>query len=192
MNIKQKHIEYNPEWTPEGSRERYRWVENVSKGLRFIGASHDILDLRHRGWFLDNDFQDESVHGVVYQMPARDGQPQYVPGVSDPHKDDCAVLDFHSLTSDKRDAARWADQMAERYAEDERTWREKQAIEDRKEQIAEEMKTLYTEFRRVSREIREANGNVRLVPVVKELVRERWRTTKEQLHALRAELNDIR
>jgi hypothetical protein len=26
----------------------------------------------------------------------------------------------------------------------------------------------------------------------KELVREKWRTTKEQLHALRAELNDIR
>lgn len=72
---KPKAIFYNPEWTPEGRKyERFRWVENVSHGLRSLGPVHElhkrhdeVSRFDHTGWFTDDDFQDETVHGIVYQ-----------------------------------------------------------------------------------------------------------------------------
>ena len=138
FGFKREHpITFNPEWTPEHSRDRYRWVENVSDGLRHVGASHDLVRLRHTGWFV-NEFQDETVHGEVYQMPARGGVARYVPAVNDPDNDDCAVLDFHSVTDDKEEAARWADQMAENYAEREREYQAEERARIEQEEAEEE------------------------------------------------------
>jgi hypothetical protein len=181
-----KHIEFNREWEPTGTREKYRWVENVSKGLRHVGKASDIVRIDHTGWYTDN-FQDETVHGEVYQMPARDGKPLYVPAVSDPYNKDCAALDFHSLTDDKEECARWADSMAENSAEREREY---QAEESRKQRLADietEIKELYTEFRRVSREIRANCDRLAGIGIVRELVRERWQSVKADIHKLRAE-----
>jgi protein-L-isoaspartate O-methyltransferase len=127
-------ILYNPEWKPEKhSGQRYRFVEHPHDGLRFVG---DVQDIRmpgsgnlpyidramvdHNGWYVDN-YQDETVCGRVYQLPARGGKWQYVPAISDPWNDG-AILDFHSVTDDIKDAIRWADSMAETYAEDEREY----------------------------------------------------------------------
>ena len=123
---KNRTIEYNP----ESQENHYRWVENIGEGLRHVGASHDIVRLNHTGWFTDDVFQ-ETVHGSVYQLPARDGKAQYVPAVDDPCNDNCALVDFRSVTDDKEDAARWADSMAERYAEDEREYAAKDRAEQR-------------------------------------------------------------
>jgi hypothetical protein len=187
---KGKHIEYNPEFTAEGSRDRYRWVENVSDGLRYVGASHDIIRLNHTGWYNDN-FQNETIHGEVYQLPARDGKAQYVPGISDPNNDNCACIDFTSVTDDKEDAARWADSAAEQWSERNREY---QAEEDRKQclqDIEEEIKTLYADFRRISRAIRADCDKVQGIAVISELVRNEWTRTKADIHKLRAERERI-
>lgn len=132
-------IAYNREFTPEGTRSHYRWVENVSDGVRLVGAAHEIIRLQHTGWYIDN-FQDEVVKGMVYQLPSRNGECQYVPAVDDPCNKDCACLDFHSITDSKEDAARWADSMAEQWAETEREYQAKESERIRLEEIEAEIK----------------------------------------------------
>jgi hypothetical protein len=185
-------IEYNPEFKAEGSSDRYRWVENISSGLRKVGDAHEIVrSIHHTGWFLDDLFQDETVHGEVYQLPARDGKEQYVPAVNDPYNPDCACVDFSSITDDKEQAARWSDQMAEHWAEREREYQAKERIKQRLEEIEEEIKSEYTDFRRISREIRANCDKVQGVQIVRELVREKWKRTKAAIHKLRRERDKI-
>lgn len=192
-----KSICFNPEFVPGEkqdeqtrakviTRDRYRWVENVTDGLRKVGDADDLVRLNHTGWYTDN-WQDETVKGEVYQMPARDGKPVYIPAVNDPCNDDCACLDFTSTTDDKEDAARWADSMAESWAEREREYR---AEEDRKaklEEIEDEIKSTYQGFRELAREIRAECGKLQGVKVVRELVKREWQRTKADIHKLRAE-----
>lgn len=123
---------YNPKFDGEK-----RWVENISKGLRVYKAHAANQGIKHTGWFVDE--WDATVHGLVVQLPARkDGTPKvralqrklyhsesptemYYPGVSDAWNDDCGVLDFDPsmCTSDLKQCARWADQMAQEWAEKE-------------------------------------------------------------------------
>lgn len=187
---KRKAIYYNREWQPEHSRDYYRWVENVSDGLREVGDSDDIVRLRHTGWFVDN-YQDETVHGVVYQLPARNGVAQYVPAVNDPNNDNCAAVDFRSVTEDKEECARWADSMAESWAEREREYQAKEDAKIRIEEIEEEIKTLYTDFRDTARAIRADCDALQGIAVVRKLVRKEWTRTKEQIHKLRAQRKRI-
>ena len=187
---KAKEIEYNPEWTPEGSRDKYRWVENVSKGLRYVDRADEIVRLNHTGWYIDN-FRDETVHGEVYQLPARNGAAQFVPAVNDPCNDDCACLDFYSITDDKEECARWADSMAEQWAEREREYQAEESKRIRLEEIETEIKELYQDFRRVSREIRSNCKQLQGIAIVSELVRKEWKSTKAEIHKLRAERERI-
>lgn len=99
------------------------WFENPEAHLRFVGKAHDIINLRHTGWYID-DMQHETTHGVVYQLPARNGKTQYLYGYADTWSGAngaCLSLD---IADDKEDAARWADGIAERFAESEREYRE--------------------------------------------------------------------
>lgn len=181
-----RSIEYNP----ESKDNRYRWVENVTRGLRKVGDSDDIISLNHTGWYTDN-YHDETVHGEVYQLPARHGSPQYVPAVNDPDNRDCACVDFRSVTDDKEQCARDADRMAETWAEESREYQAKEDAENRIAEITQEMKDVYAEFRRISRGIRANCEQVQGVQVVKDLVREKWQNTKRTIHKLRTERSKI-
>ncbi len=187
---RRQYIEYNPEWTPEDSRDRYRWVENVSKGLRFVGKADKLVKLGHTGWYMDN-FQDETVHGQVWQLPARNGEPQFIPGVNDSRNPDASAIDVHSITSDKEDCARTADQMAKNWAEREREYQAKQDAENRLEEIEAEIKDEYQDFRRITREIRANCDAVKGVAVVRELVKEKWQRTKAAIKKLKREAKRI-
>lgn len=128
-----------------------RWIENPeSKGLRFVGLAHDVAKsnysylrnaVEHTGWFLDNEILHETVSGVVYQLPARDGKPRYVVGYADPYNCDKdgngpALLSVEVLEGERhdsynhgynpalRDAARRADSIAESMAEQEREYQD--------------------------------------------------------------------
>jgi len=191
-----REIEYNPEFMPgekqDGSKpsylsaDRYRWVENASKGLRHVGSADDIVKLGHTGWYIDN-FQDETVRGEVYQLPAKDGECRFVPAVNDPNNDDCACVDFRSVTDDKEECARWADSMAESWAEREREYQAEESKRIRLEEIEDEIKSTYTGFRKVAREIRANCDRLAGIGVVRELVRKEWARTKAEIHKLRAE-----
>lgn len=137
MKNQAQSIIYNPEWTPDGTRERYRWIENASRGLRIVGPAHEVADrLASRGWYMDptgdygRDGTDLAV-GYVLQLPSREGLPLYVPAILDDVNPDCYVVDFHNMHDDKVECARDADRMAELYAEREREYRIAQGAEDR-------------------------------------------------------------
>lgn len=175
-------IVYNPEWAPEGrNASRYRWIENASTGLRVVGASHDILPRgrnSHTGWYADN-FQDSTVHGVVLQLPARDGKPVYVPAYSGAWEDDCLTVDFHSTTDDKEEAARWADGMAECFAESARESEAKDQAEQQIEDARIEICGARKLASRLVADLRTAGHT--LPPSVRDVVRSR-------IHALRCEV----
>ncbi len=187
---RRKYIEYNREWSPERSGDKYRWVENVGKGLRFVDRADKIVRIDHTGWYVDN-WQDETVHGEVWQLPARNGEPQYVPSVNDPWNNDSSSIDFYSVTSNKEDCARTADQMAKNWAEREREYQAKQDAENRLEEIAAEIKETYQNFRRITREIRANCDAVKGVAVVRELVKEKWQRTKGTIQKLKREAKRI-
>lgn len=193
--FKREHpIVYNPEYIPESQKhtynpDKYRWVENVSDGLRKVGNADDVIRLGHTGWFVDN-FQDETVRGEVYQLPSRGVECQYVPAVNDPWNKDCACVDFSSITNDKEDCARWADSMAERWAESEREFQAKEQARIRLEEIEDEIKQLYADYRQTVKELREAKGAMQ-VPVVRRMIRKEWRELKADVHKLRAEARKI-
>jgi hypothetical protein len=155
-----KAINYGPEWTPDGTRDRYRWIENASRGLRIVGAVHDICrrehwrTVKHMGWFLDPFGDGETVHGAVLQIPARNGVVQYVPAIADPYDQDCYCCDFRSVTDDLRDAVRWADDMAESYAEREREYQLNESAKLRAEELREEATTLRAKHRAIVADMR--------------------------------------
>jgi hypothetical protein len=118
--IDPKHIIYGPICDVKGY-DNVRWVEHVSDGLRFVGYADEICRLRHTGWFTHDDGDpDETLRGAVYRLPARNGLSMYVYGHADPNNDDCAFLVMGTPALEKEDAARWADQFAERMAEEQR------------------------------------------------------------------------
>lgn len=132
-------ITYNPV-----ASSGFRWIENVSCGLRLVGKAHDIIRLDHTGWYINSFY--ETCYGIVYQLPARNGKTQFVPAVSDPWNADCALVDFSQIEDEKESAASRADSMAESYAEECRENDAKAQAEGETEclqaEIKEERKTI--------------------------------------------------
>jgi hypothetical protein len=126
-----------------------RWIEDPeSKGLRLLGLAHEVGKagycyssdaVEHRGWFMDSDGC-ETVCGVVYQLPGKDGRARYLAGYADPYNAESngngpALLSMEIYTGEPvdseydpdsvlRDVARAADGIAERMAESEREYQE--------------------------------------------------------------------
>lgn len=111
----------------------------VLAGLRDAGMAEKILGLRHTGWFKDADAS-ETYAGRVWQLPARDGQTQFIAGYEDKDADYCqldASAGRLSIFATARDAAHAADDLARIHAESEREhderWQEASRIADERE-----------------------------------------------------------
>lgn len=143
---------------------RIAFVQDVDgAGLRHVGNVEAECGGRNGfwsrrdscGWYSDND-QNETIYGVVYQLPARDGKARFVAGYAS--NDDCdglPTLDFGTIYSENmrgdfynesavdleaaRDAARAADSMAQSAAEAEREY---QAAWQAGSQFAERAETI--------------------------------------------------
>ena len=130
---------------PQYSKRGMAYVQdNEPSGLRYVGRvqaecggrngmwdSHDMS-----GWYSRPDDYDSTVYGVVYQLPARDGQSRFVAGYKFSENDGGPVLDLGKVyTSESggtwgsaqdddaaQDAARAADSMAKAAAEEEREY----------------------------------------------------------------------
>lgn len=142
----------------EAGRDRLRRIENASPALRVLGPVHEmreLLRIDHTGWHCDPLGDGDTVHGVVIQLPARDGCAQFVPAVSDPCNDNCYAVDFRDVYTApgddtdeaKRDCAMAADRLAELYAERERDYQTEEGarvrIEEARERIAAERKEVH-------------------------------------------------
>ena len=118
FNINQPHAAYG--------HKLLRWIEAPGDLWRFAGTSYAIArDEGYgrdypKGWYTRHDDYNETTSGVVYQLPARNGVPQYVAGYSDPDNNGPAVLSFDETFEDKMEAARAANRLAELMAEESR------------------------------------------------------------------------
>ena len=141
-------------WTSTGTRAYVAMNLATVEGLRDAGTSEKILGLRYSGWFAD-EFQDSIYRGQVWQLPARDGEPRYICGYSEP---DSGVVILSAsdgridITDDKRDAASWADSLAEKMAE----WnRESSEAENKKNAAADEIAESRADFKTAAAGLRE-------------------------------------
>ncbi len=128
-----------------------RWIEDPSAiGLRKVGYADELglRSIRHQGWYTSEDCS-ETMRGIVYQWPARDRIEQYVYGYEDPNGNGpngtAAALCF-DVTDDKDDAARWADGIAERAADEEReynaAWQARQEYDELGDSVKETRQSL--------------------------------------------------
>lgn len=186
-----KCIDYGPEWTPDGTRDRLRWVENASRGLRVVGNVHEIKpDCRplvdHYGWHLDPFGDGETCWGAVLQLPSRAGARQYVPALWTSYdEDDRYTVDFHDVTDNLRDAIYAANRLAELYTEREREYQTIESAKLRAEEYRQEAAELRAQHRRAVGDLRAlrvlvAPGNA---PTACALLRDRLREMRERVHA---------
>lgn len=85
-----------------------QWLEKPT--IRFVGYADELAKINHNGWYVDNDCH-ETIRGVVYQLPARDGKARFVAGHSDAWNDGAAYIDWSTIyesdfESEMRDALR--------------------------------------------------------------------------------------
>ena len=164
--------------------DNVRWVENVSDGLRFVGYADEICKLRHTGWFTyDDGDPDETLRGVVYRLPARNGLSMYTYGHADPNNDDCAFLCFDDPRMEKEDAARAADDFAERCAEHERDFHRAWDAGRQYDRLGEEIKETRAEMLKLRSEHRVAWHAGKLTPALDAAARN---TIKNMVRAILA------
>lgn len=93
-----------------------KWIEDPETAFRLVKTCDT-------GWYLDREFMDETVHGVVYQLP----HGRFIAGYADPHNDGPACLDVTTIHDNESDAERMADEhariMAEHESEYQEAWR---------------------------------------------------------------------
>lgn len=151
----------HPETVAKYSHLRGAYFCDNFDNFRVVGDGEEISRQEHsravdnHGWYMDS-FQDDVAVPVVVQIPARNREPQYIPGIRFTGQDGYIVYPLaRDRETDKLEAARAADHYAEQYAEEAREdnakYQAEQDIEDLKEQI-EDAKTkiiaLFTEFRK--------------------------------------------
>jgi hypothetical protein len=181
-------IDYNREF--RCLDRRARWIENASCGLRVAGTCEEILGHRYAGaWYVDHS-QSDTCEGAVLQMPARHGEPRYFAAVTDPYNADCYIVDMDA-TDDKEEAARWANDFAERYAEDCREDDARQIVEDAYLDAREAIRDARAQHRAIVAELRAARTSVSPAawPTLCEAIRERMAALR---HSVAAECKRIR
>lgn len=186
-------ISYGPEFPADSTRptgDQYRWVENASRGLRIVGPVHDIQPegcyrrpVDHNGWYLDPRGDGETVHGAVLQLPARNGVAQYVPAVADPWNNDCYLVNSHDVTAELLDAVRWADSMAERYAESEREHQLLESAKLRADELREEARELRAKHRATVADMRGLRELAPDAPTACTVLRESLRDMRARIRA---------
>lgn len=159
----------------DGSSTELTWCEDLAGYFREVGEAHKVVNLSHTGWYVDIH-QDETCHGIVLQLPARDGKPVYLYGVADPWNANCGMvaLSMNEWTDDKEEAARWADQMAEYYAESAREDDLKQRAEIEIEESQDRIKEIRTEVHEIIDDMRPhlQLPATKICSVVKEKIRD--------------------
>ena len=140
----------------KGSSTELRYVEDLGGHFRNVRPCHEIVRLEHTGWYVDQ-FQDKTCHGLVMQLPGRDGKPIYLYGVNDPWNKNTGMVAWRRCewTDDQKEAARWADDMAKHYAETCREDNAKQQAEQDIEEARNQIKELRLEAKQLVREIKD-------------------------------------
>lgn len=129
-------------------------------GWRVTGYADELSDaVRHEGWYTTEDnFADSTIRGIVLQLPARKGQPLYVPGYEESSGGFCTVWPGER-TDDKADAATQADRLAEIAAEREREYQEAWSAGSRVADMESEAERQRMTLRDLGRTMRQARAD---------------------------------
>lgn len=161
--------------------DHMRWIEKPDDcGLRFVGYADELNSfIKHTGWYTDDDGFYETVRGVVYQLPARDGKPQYVAGYDDANNPGSACLSFDITEGErdencgygcneqgKRDAASHADQIAERCAENQREYNRAWRAGSDYHELSDEISTIRKSTLKLIAEIKAARQSRNKSPMI--------------------------
>ena len=125
----------------EGGETARHCADVDAIGLRFVGEAEALASLRYNGWYNREAEDGETLAGAVWQLPAKRGVARLIYGyrekeangkemnpgsallrTSDIVRANVRGLEDITDAPETRDAAIWADGMAERAAEDERDW----------------------------------------------------------------------
>lgn len=114
-------------------------------GLREIGRADNVAtaagyprSIEHSGWYTREEDYGETVAGYVLQLPARNGKPVYIPGIA---WTDCDGVTLYPLDQyeEPLDAAKAADGIAERVAEESREYDSAWQLGSRYARLGEEL-----------------------------------------------------
>jgi len=141
-----------PTFRPDEKEPGKFYVNSLNLGWRECGDSHDIVSLRHTGWYADND-QDSLLKGCVLQLPSRNGEPRYVPATYCTEWDGATIY-MGEIGPDKEQAARYADRNAEIEAEASREFYAKDSADQQISEKREEIHELNKEALELLREIK--------------------------------------
>lgn len=157
-----------PSWKPAGMSTELRVCDNLTGYFRNVTEADELVRLNHKGWYVDSNY-DETTKGIVVQLPARDGKPVYLHGCTDPWNANMALIAWRECewTEDKEEAARWADSVAESYAEMLREDHAKEEAKHEIEQARERIEEIRITTRLLTREIKDVK---RLNPKTKQAV----------------------
>jgi hypothetical protein len=205
-------------WQAEGDKRRYApgGIANRPKfpqffacprdptpldGLRDCGNVDEIFPrlFDHRGWFSDV-WKEDTYRGHVWQLPARDGQCQYLAGYVEPssgypvlcRNDDGSIEIFTADPSegDKpeglKDAARAADSLAERNAEKEREhserWHEAQKASEARDEARDDLRKARADASLVIAALRQQRAQG-VAPMVCDLLRTKMQECRDEMRA---------
>lgn len=187
-----------------------RWIESPSAaGLRFVGYCDEIAGraINHTGWYLDDDFQDESVRGVVFRMAGRDGRARYVAGYQDPcngsaDRDGPVCLSFDVIEGEPlssswdedpaaREAAYSADHIASRMAEEEREYRRASTAGMRYRDLGEDVATMRRDALDLIAQIKSHKAAVCDAPAIVAALRDRLESIVDAIREARSERRDL-
>lgn len=145
-----------------------RFIDKLSDvGLRLVGYSDEISNIRHKGWFTDDDIQDETYRGAVVQLPGRKGYAVLLPAYQESCNDGF-IVDFGDATlvralddgltgeDETRTVAREGDRMAERAAEEARDYNRAWRLGADHASLREEIAADHAHLRAVLAEFRQA------------------------------------
>ena len=124
------------------------WDRKSEVPFRFVGYADELArSIGHNGWYSDAH-QDATLRGMVYRLPARDGEARYLSGYEE--SDSGSVVLYRDIETDETDAARFADGLAERIAEDSREYSEAwQAGQDASNEVNDALQDLRREVSRI-------------------------------------------
>lgn len=139
--------------------------------MQLEGFSDDVARLDHSGWYADN-FQYELVKGAVMSIRTSgrtdtdSGHFTYFPAISYT-KSDCDAV-FLIPFDDKREAALYADQLAEEYAEKAREMHAEFQAEQQIEDLKSQLHTINQKTLAVIKELKKAVLSPALCAVIRE------------------------
>ena len=186
-------VRHCPMNASDPERAARRFYENAEQaGLRFVGWADESLRLRHTGWYSDN-YAEETFRGAIFHLPSKRGQERFVAGYGE-SMNDGFVLDLSEVWNDDLiGAAREADRLAERAAEDAREYEAKESAKLRIEDIAEELKSIRSQILDLCRSIRKACPDIGQQKPIRSALRSALQTllrTRASLVAERERLQD--